>query len=89
VTREASPLSYQTNAVDVKMLLFDDGVGDTFGSVCKTSGVIALISSNASDRTPIYSRQSASALRGDDAAVNNEDPEREDQHKGSRESVGC
>jgi hypothetical protein len=28
-------------------------------------------------------------ITGDDAAVNNEDPEREDQHKGSRKSVGC
>jgi hypothetical protein len=58
-----------SNAVNVKVVLLDDAVGDTFGSVCKTSGVI---SSNASDSAPIYSRQLASALRVDDAPVNNE-----------------
>jgi hypothetical protein len=51
-----SPMSHQTDAVSVKVILLYDGVVDTFGSVSATSGVHAAVSVVASDSTPIYSR---------------------------------
>jgi hypothetical protein len=49
-------MSYQTDAVSVKVILLYDGVVDTFGSVSATSSVHAAVSVFASDSTPIYSR---------------------------------